>query len=152
MRPSSFRLLGCLLSLALATLSLAEPARAEPRATPLDAVARFRADTVALGVGYSWGSGHLTFKGRDHNFSIAGLSVVAIGAERVQGVAEVRNLKRLEDFDGIYGLVGASGSFVVLSGATAVLRNAKGVEIWIRGEGQGLSLAVAGGGVRVRLG
>jgi hypothetical protein len=58
----------------------------------------------------------------------------------------------VEDFEGVYVLAGTSGSFITLSGATAVLRNAKGVEIRVRAQGQGLSLAVAAGGAKVKLG
>jgi len=117
-----------------------------------DATATFAVDTVALGVGYSWGDGRLTFGGHDHHFTVSGLTLVGAGAERIKGEAEIRHLGKLEDFEGVYVLAGASGSFVVLSGATAVLRNAKGVEIRLRAQGQGLSLAVAAGGARVKLG
>jgi len=117
-----------------------------------DATATFAVDTVALGVGYSWGDGRLTFDGHDHHFKVSGLTLVGAGAERIKGQAEIRHLRKLEDFEGVYVLAGASGSFVVLSGATAVLRNAKGVEIRLRAQGQGLSLAVAAGGARVKLG
>ncbi|MFZ0268192.1 hypothetical protein [Caulobacter sp.] len=125
--------------------------RAAPSRPP-DAVATFDAQTVALGAGYSWGGGRLNFQGREHNFTVVGLSIVGVGAERVKGVAQVRNLRSLDDFEGVYVLAGASGSFIVLSGATAVLRNAKGVEIQVKAQGQGMNLAIAAGGVRIRLG
>ncbi|KQY28078.1 hypothetical protein ASD21_19415 [Caulobacter sp. Root1455] len=152
MRPSHPWILIGLSSLVLATCGPVGPARAEQPRPPPDAVATFDADTMALGVGYSWGSGRLSFHGHDHDFTIVGLSLVGVGAEQVEGTAEVRNLRNVEDFEGVYVLAGASGSFIILSGATAVLRNAKGVEIRVKARGQGLNIAVAAGGVRVRLG
>lgn len=152
MQPSSPKTRSWLLSLALAASTLAGPAGAQQALRPPEGVATFRTDTVALGVGYSWGRGRLTYGGRGHNFTITGLSLVGVGAERLEGVAEVRNLKSLEDFAGVYVVAGASGSFVVLSGATAVLRNAKGVEIRVKAQGQGMSIAIAAGGAVVKLG
>jgi hypothetical protein len=132
------------------------PGRALARTAPPDgapdATATFAADTVALGVGYSWGGGRLTFRDRNFNFTVTGLTLLGVGADRVEGRAEIYHLKTVKDFEGVYMLAAAVGVFVTLSGATAVLRNAKGVEIRLRAKGRGVSLAIAAGGAHIKLG
>lgn len=157
MRSSRRRVLATLLGAAgvrlvwpPAAVRAQAPDRSADRAA--DATVTFGADTVALGLGYSWGGGRLAFKGRDYDFTVTGLSLLGVGADRVEGVGEVRGLRAVEDFEGVYVLAGTGGAFITLSGATAVLRNAKGVELRVRAQGQGLSLAVAAGGARIKLG
>src|SRR5215472_13223800 len=40
--------------------------------------------SVAVGVGYSWASGTLTYKGKDYPISVSGLSVGDVGATKVE--------------------------------------------------------------------
>lgn len=123
----------------------ADPDRSGPQIT-------FTGDTIALVVGYGWGDGTLWFEGRPFSFTATGVTLVGAGADRIKGVAQVRNLRRVEDFEGLYALVGASGTFITLGGGRAVLRNAKGVEIHLRAQSQGLRLGLGGGGVNIKLG
>lgn len=39
----------------------------------------FTGGAVALGIGFQWGSGTLTYQGREYPFSLNGLSVVDVG-------------------------------------------------------------------------
>ena len=57
----------------------------------------------------------------------------------------------MEDFAGLYAVAGRSGAFVTMGGGTAILRNAKGVEIRLRTQSQGLKIALAAGGVNIAL-
>jgi hypothetical protein len=57
---------------------------------------------VALGVGVSWGDGTLTYRGKQHKFSVEGLSVLDLGVSKVSAKGEVSDLKKLEDFAGTY--------------------------------------------------
>ena len=57
---------------------------------------------VALLIGYTWGSGTLTFDGKSYAVEIDGLSVLAIGVVQAKASAEVFNLKSLADFNGTY--------------------------------------------------
>ena len=66
--------------------------------------------SVALGVGVSWGDGTLTFRGKQHKFSVEGLSVVDLGVSRVSAKGEVSDLKKLEDFAGTYAAAGAGAA------------------------------------------
>lgn len=134
------------ISLAWAPPQAVAATRAEPSAT-----ARLTGDSMALGVGYGWGRGVLFFNGRRTPFTVTGVTLVGAGADRLDGEAEVYNLRRLEDFPGLYAVAGRSGSFVAIGGGTAVLRNAKGVEIRLRTRSKGLKIALAAGGVNIAL-
>lgn len=115
------------------------------------AQATFRGENLALVIGYQSGSGRLTFRGRRYDFRVNGLAAVGLGAERLEGTAEVRNLKSLTDFEGVYWGAGAGGALILGHGA-AILRNGKGVEIRLRLEGRGLALMLAAGGARIAFG
>ena len=58
--------------------------------------------SIAVGVGVTWGDGTLTFKGKDHGFTVKGLSLtdLGIGAAIVKG--NVYDLSKLDDFAGKY--------------------------------------------------
>lgn len=129
---------------------LAPGSRAWSR-SPAPAQASFKGENLALVIGYQSGSGTLTFQGRRHAFRLSGVSVVGLGAERMEGTAEVRNLTTVEDFEGLYWGVGAGGT-LILGRGRARLRNAKGVEIRLALEGRGIGLTIAAGGARIVLG
>lgn len=106
--------------------------------------------SVALGVGYSWGSGVLTYQGKEHRFSIEGLSVAEVGAREVEATGTVYHLTKLEDFNGTYAAVGAEA--VVGGGAgITTMRNQNGVVINLTGVGQGLNFKLGPDGVKFTL-
>jgi hypothetical protein len=45
-------------------------------------------------VGYTWGRGTLHYRGRDYPFSVNGLTLINVGAEKVEATAEVYNLTK----------------------------------------------------------
>jgi len=49
-----------------------------------DATVKITGKSIAAGVGYSWGSGVLTYKGRDCRFSVSGISAGDIGVATVE--------------------------------------------------------------------
>ncbi|MBV9118109.1 MAG: hypothetical protein JOY63_12185 [Acetobacteraceae bacterium] len=117
---------------------------------PTDGTVTFTSGAVALGVGFQWGSGVLTYRGGQYPFRITGLSVIDIGAARVTGTGTVRNLRNLADFSGNY--VSASASATLAGGAGAsILRNQNGVTIEGISTSQGARLALAPGGVHITL-
>src|SRR5437867_7587435 len=63
--------------------------------------------SLAAGVGFSWGSGVLTYQGKEYPFSISGLSAGNIGASSAELSGQVFNLKNLDDFNGNYTSAGA---------------------------------------------
>lgn len=105
---------------------------------------------VALGVGVSWGDGKLTYQGKEHVFSINGLSVVDLGVAKVTATGEVFNLKKLSDFNGNY-VAGEAGAAVGGGAGTAILKNQNGVVMKLKGTGTGVKFTLAGKGVEVKL-
>ena len=81
-----------------------------------DATLRLSTGGFALGIGVSWGSGTLTYRGKDYPVKVKGLSVGRVGATSSSAYGEVFNLKHLQDFNGHYN-VGAAGTRGVTLGA-----------------------------------
>src|SRR5262245_46386090 len=67
-----------------------------------DATLRLSHGSVAAGIGWSWGSGTLTYKGKDYPVKVTGLSLGKVGISGGSATGEVYNLKNLQDFDGHY--------------------------------------------------
>lgn len=106
--------------------------------------------SVAVGVGVSWGDGVLEYRGKKHTFTVEGLSVLDLGVAKVSARGDVKNLKKLEDFDGNYALVG-SGAGAGGGAGAALLKNQNGVEMALVATGQGVKLSIAQGGVSLKL-
>jgi hypothetical protein len=58
--------------------------------------------SVALGVGYVWGQGKLSYGNNDYDVKLTGLSAVALGAATLHAHGEVYHLIQLQDFAGTY--------------------------------------------------
>jgi hypothetical protein len=110
----------------------------------------FSGGAVAIGVGFQWGNGTLTYRGQQYPFRLDGLSVVDVGVTRVTGSGTVRNLRNLADFNGNYASMSA-GATVAGGGSVAALRNQNGVVIDKVTTAQGVRLTLAPGGVNIRL-
>ena len=132
--------LGCLGVLAVAVA--AEPA-------PSGSV-KITSKAVALGVGVSWGDGTLTFQGKDHAFSVDGLSVADLGISSVSSSGEVFNLTKLSDFSGNY-TAGEAGIAIGGGPNDVVMKNQNGVIIRLHGTQQGGRLTLAAAGVKLQL-
>jgi hypothetical protein len=102
-----------------------------------------------LGVGYSWGHGVLSYKGRDYPFTVKGLSALGIGASSIDGTAEVFKLKSLADFEGVYGAAGVGATVGPIGAGTGGLTNRKGVELRLNTQSEGLELTLALSGVTI---
>ena len=110
----------------------------------------FSGGAVALGVGFQWGSGTLTYRGQQYSFKLSGLSVVDVGVTRATGTGTVRNLRNLADFNGNYVSL-AAGATVAGGGSVSTLRNQNGVVIDGISTSQGARLTLAPGGVNITL-
>jgi hypothetical protein len=115
-----------------------------------DATLKFSEGSVAVGIGWSWGKGLLTFQGKDHAFKVKGLSVGEVGITKAEATGRVFNLKKLEDFDGLYAAAGAEGTIALGAGETA-LKNKKGVVIYISPLTKGVNFKLAVEGVNFTL-
>jgi hypothetical protein len=104
---------------------------------------------VAVGIGFTWGSGVLTYQGKDYPFDISGLSVVDVGITKAEASGTVYHLKNLADFSGNYTGVGA-GATIAGGGGGMALQNQSGVVLNLVGATQGL-LKLSLTGSRLRL-
>jgi hypothetical protein len=126
-------------------LVLAKGRHAAPSAT-----LRLEAKEVAAGVGWVWGDGMLNDRGKRYPFKISGLTAVGVGASRAEATGEVYNLKKLDDFEGTYTSVEASGALGGGAGI-ATMRNVKGVRIKLHATSQGVAAQAGPEGVKITL-
>ena len=102
-------------------------------------------------VGGSTGGGKLTFKGKEHDFKIGGLSVGAnIGVSKMAAVGEVYDLNDLSKFPGTYTKLDAA---VALGGGVGGLqmKNENGVIMRLESRTQGLQFNLGMSGVTVTM-
>lgn len=139
-----------LLVLGLTTSGFGVAKAAESKA---DGTLRISGGSFALGIGTSWGSGTLTYKGKDYPVKIKGLSVGKVGMTSVSINGEVFNLKHLRDFDGHYNYGGSGMRGVTLaSGHTGTLMsNQAGVIIRMSATQKGVDVNATGGGVDLKI-
>ena len=120
----------------------------EPKKTP-DGTVKFSGGSVAAGIGYSWGSGTLTYKGVKYPITVSGLTAGAsAGATAITASGSVYNLKKLGDFDGNYTAVG-TGATVGGGASVVTMKNQNGVVIDSVSTTQGLKLSLDAGGVKI---
>lgn len=139
-----------LLIVGLSKLLLAGAVAAEDPLGPPSGRLRIESTSVAAGIGVSWGRGILTVDGRDHPFSVSGLSVADVGVSTVTATGEVWGLDDLSKFDGTYYGVDV-GVAVGGGGAGLAMRNENGVYIKLRAAQQGVKLSLASKGTKLEL-
>jgi len=139
---------GRLLAIGLLGVAVSMAIAAEEK-TP-DATLKLHTGSVAAGIGFSWGGGTLTYKGKDHEFSVKGLSVGDVGITKAEASGKVYGLKDIKDFNGNYTAVGA-GATVAGGGSIISMRNQNGVTIDLVTTTQGLKVTLGGGGVDLQL-
>ena len=118
-----------------------------------DATLRLSTGGFALGIGVNWGSGTLTYRGKNYPVKVKGLSVGRVGATSSSAYGEVFNLKHLQDFSGHYDVGGAGTRGVTLgAGRTGtIMTNHAGVIVRISSTQQGVAVNATGGGVDLQL-
>jgi hypothetical protein len=118
-----------------------------------DATLRLSSGSFAAGIGFSWGSGTLTYKGKNYPVKVKGLSVGKVGITSSSAYGEVFNLKHLQDFNGHYN-VGAAGTRGVTLGAGksgTLMTNQAGVIVRISSTQKGVNVNATGGGVDMQI-
>jgi len=115
-----------------------------------DATLQLSGGSFALGIGFSWGKGTLTYKGKDYPVSVNGVSLGKVGITGSSASAEVYHLKKLQDFDGHYN---AGGTGVTLVGGrnAVAMTNQNGVKVLLASTTRGVDVTLAGGGVDMKL-
>lgn len=115
-----------------------------------DATIRISSGSVALGVGWSWGKGTLTYKGKEYPLSVKGLTIGKVGITGATASGEVYHLKTLKDFNGNYTAAGAG--ITLAGGRSAVtMSNQNGVRVRVISTNRGVDLTLGGAGVEMRL-
>ena len=131
------------LSLCLAGMAMAQEKK-------VDATLTMSEGQVAVGIGYSWGKGVLTYEGKQYPFKVSGLSAVDVGITKATSSGKVYNLKKLEDINGNYTAASAEGT--VAGGAGALtMKNQNGVVIDVVSTTKGVNLKLAVEGVKFTL-
>ena len=106
--------------------------------------------SVAVGLGWSWGHGTLTYGGKDYKVKVEGLSVGEVGMTDVKAKGDVYDLKSIDDFTGVFAAAGAGFTAGQGKGATA-LTNAKGVTVVLTSVTKGASLKIAAEGLKLTI-
>jgi hypothetical protein len=118
-----------------------------------DATLRLSGGSFALGIGFRWGSGTLTYKGKDYPVKVNGLSVGKVGMTGSSAYGEVFNLKHLQDFNGHYDVGGAGTRGVTVGSGKAgtLMTNQAGVIVRLAATQKGLDVNATGGGVDIQI-
>jgi hypothetical protein len=118
-----------------------------------DATLRLSGGSFALGIGFRWGSGTLTYNGRDYPIKVNGLSVGKVGMTGVSADGEVFNLKHLQDFNGHYnvGAAGTRGVTLASGKAGTLMTNQAGVIVRLSATQKGIDVNATGGGVDMQI-
>ena len=118
-----------------------------------DATLRLSGGSFALGIGFRWGSGTLTYKGKNYPVKVNGFSVGKVGVTGSSAYGEIFNLKHLQDFHGHYNVGGAGTRGVTLGSGKAgtLMSNQSGVIVRLAATQQGLDVNVTGGGVDMQI-
>jgi hypothetical protein len=115
-----------------------------------DAVIELSGGSVAIGIGYSWGSGTLIFQGKRYPLKVSGLSVASVGITDYTAAGSVEGLMSADQIAGVYTAVAAGGTLGG-GGNIAAMKNQNGVVIHLTSTTQGLSLTLAAEGMKISL-
>jgi hypothetical protein len=132
-------------AIVLLTANLAHAADKSPTAT-----FELSGGSVAAGVGFTWGNGTLHYNGTDYSFSVHGLTVLDVGAEKISATGEVYDLSKVQDFSGNYSGV-AAGAALVYGGSTGVMENNNGVVIRLHSNTTGADVQLSGKTIELKL-
>jgi hypothetical protein len=118
-----------------------------------DAILRLSGGSFAAGIGFSWGKGTLTYKGKDYPVKVNGLSVGRVGITGASAYGEIYNLKNLRDFNGHYHARAAGRRGVTLAGGQMAteMTNQAGVRVLLSSTQKGVDVNATGGGIDMQL-
>lgn len=142
-----------LLATALGLLSCATAPSAAPTGgdpSNYDATVKMTGGVVAVGMGYSWGHGVISYQGTDQTFCVHGLSVGEVAAASLKAEGLVFNLSSLKDFSGRYFAISV-GAALAHGESAAMLKNERGVTIQLETKVRGLRFNIATSGLRIAL-
>lgn len=115
---------------------------------PPDARLEFSSTSYGFIVGFTQGHGKLMFKEKHYPFSVSGLKGVTLGFTHISAIGQVYRLRDVADFPGRYYAI--EGAFTVgQGGGSTLLRNEKGVTLYLQNTQRGAELTLGGGGVDI---
>jgi len=136
--------------IALVTVLFFGIAAAIEEKTPSGTVAIESTSVGLVGVGISWGDGHLKFNGKEYHFSMSGFSLIDFGLTKVSAKGEVYDLNNVSDLSGNY--VGAKVSLSLGGGVGGVrMQNQNGVILRLDFTQKGIKLALGPKGITLKL-
>ena len=150
MRRSGRLALVAMMIVALAAGAADARAKRRARSERTDGTLTLQSTSVAVGIGFSWGHGVLSFRGRRYPFKVDGLSVNAVGASKSDATGYVYNLKNVDDFEGTYTAISAGGAVGGGKGITS-MKNGNDVRITLHSTKQGIEAKAAPEGVKITL-
>jgi len=114
-----------------------------------DAKLTLSGTSAAIGVGTTWGSGTLTYKGKSYPVKLRGLQIGDVGGSRLDVTGDVYHLKSLADFDGTYAAVGAGAAVGTAGAGHSLMRNSRGVVIDLASDREGVEIKAGLDGVQL---
>jgi hypothetical protein len=115
-----------------------------------DATLTLSEGSVAAGIGFTWGNGRLSYKGKTYLVKVEGLSVGEVGITRANARGNVFHLRKLGDFPGTY-VSGAAEATVGGGAGATVMKNQNGVVIELKSTTQGANIKLGPEGMRLSL-
>lgn len=110
----------------------------------------FDITSVKLIAGASWGTGNLHYQDKVYPLRVKAGTAGGIGYRSVKGTGKVYELKKLEDFPGVYGGGTAGATIGNMGGGNSTIENGKGVVIMATTtDSSGAQLALSVGGLQI---
>ena len=132
-----------------AALAVAGATHAKEAKKP-DATIQLSGGSIAAGVGLSWGSGTLTYKGKQYPIDVSGLSAGDVGATKMTASGKVYDLHKLEDFDGNYTSIGTG--VTIAGGASGIAaKNQNGVRVDLVSTTKGVKFTLGTSGIEMKV-
>lgn len=133
----------------IAVLNLGLSVAQAQEETP-DATIKLSAGSVGAGIGVSWGSGTLTYRGRTYPIDVNGISVGDVGISKIEATGKVYNLKNLDDFNGNFTAAEA-GMTLAGGGVVSVMENQNGVKVELVATTRGVEFTLGVSGVAMKI-
>ena len=132
-------------------LSAGALAQSAPPPKPSGSVNIHQVQVAFIGSG-AVGGGTLYFHGRSYPFKLGGLGIGGFGVSTLDATGSVYNLRRLQDFEGVYGQARMGWAVGEQGKGQMWLQNSNGVYLRLKARRQGLALSLGADGMAVRLG
>ena len=114
------------------------------------ATAEFEVKSLKLIAGASWGSGTLTYEGKTYPLKVMAGSLGGAGYRSIKATANVYELKKTEDFTGVYTAGGVGATAGKKGGGLLTLENGKGVVMQAKvTDSKGLQLSISLTGLEI---